>query len=127
MRPHREAFSKHTVPMNPSDNVHKTVFKPGDTKKPAQTQTSEDTRKGTSSSRCITGRAAVDRRRWARLSSLPEFSLSAHPDLDHIAILQTEMMSQIDVRNDLDNPRISSIPCRSRRRPQERLSTIKTN
>jgi hypothetical protein len=35
MRPHREAFSKHTVPMNPSDNVHKTVFKPGDTKKPS--------------------------------------------------------------------------------------------
>jgi len=35
MRPHREAFSKHTVPMNPSDDVHKTVFKPGDTKKPS--------------------------------------------------------------------------------------------
>jgi hypothetical protein len=35
MRPHREAFSKHTVPMNPSDNVHKTIFKPGDTKKPS--------------------------------------------------------------------------------------------
>ena len=35
MRPHREAFSKHIVPMNPSDNVHKTVFKPGDTKKPS--------------------------------------------------------------------------------------------
>ena len=35
MRPQREAFSKHTVPMNPSDNVHKTVFKPGDTKKPS--------------------------------------------------------------------------------------------
>ena len=35
MRPHREAFSKHSVPMNPSDNVHKTVLKPGDTKKPS--------------------------------------------------------------------------------------------
>jgi hypothetical protein len=35
MRPHREAFSKHTVPINPSDNVHKTVFKPGNTKKPS--------------------------------------------------------------------------------------------
>ena len=35
MRPHREAFSKHTAPMNPSDNVHKTVFKTGDTKKPS--------------------------------------------------------------------------------------------
>jgi len=35
MRPHREAFNKHSVPMNPSDNVHKTVFKPGDTKKPS--------------------------------------------------------------------------------------------
>ena len=35
MRPHREAFSKHTAPMNPSDNVHKTVLKLGDTKKPS--------------------------------------------------------------------------------------------
>jgi hypothetical protein len=35
MRPHREAFSKHTVPMNPRDIVHRTVLKPGDTKKPS--------------------------------------------------------------------------------------------
>ena len=35
MRPHREAFNKHSVPMNPSDSVHKTVLKPGDTKKPS--------------------------------------------------------------------------------------------
>ena len=35
MRPHREAFSKHTAPMNPSDNVHKTVLNLGDTKKPS--------------------------------------------------------------------------------------------
>jgi hypothetical protein len=35
MRPHRETFSKHAVLMNPSDNVHKTVFNPGDTKKPS--------------------------------------------------------------------------------------------
>lgn len=35
MRPHREAFSKHSVPINPSDNVHKTVLNPGDTKKPS--------------------------------------------------------------------------------------------
>src|SRR5882724_11249751 len=127
MRPHREAFSKHTVPMNPSDNVHKTVSSQAIQRSRAQTQRTEDTRKGTSSPHCITGRAAVSRSRWARLSSLPEFSLSGHSDLDHIAILQAEMMSQIDVSNDLDDPRISSIPCRSRRRPQERPSMIETN
>jgi hypothetical protein len=57
--------------MNPSDNIHKTVFKPGDTKNPSANAKEEDTRKETSSFRCIKDRAAVDRRRWARLSSLP--------------------------------------------------------
>ena len=49
------------------------------------------------------------------------------PDLDEISILQTEMMSQIDVRDDLDNPGIPSIPRRSRRRPEERFPTIETD
>src|SRR2546421_2620485 len=100
MRPHLEAFSKHIVPMNPSDNVHKTVFKPGDTKGRAQTQTMEDTTKGTSSRHCITGPAAVGRRRWACRSSLPEFSLSGYHNLNHVAIPQAEMISQIDVSDD---------------------------
>jgi hypothetical protein len=81
----------------------------------AQTQTMEGTRKGTSSSRCITRRAALGRRRWAYLSWLREFSRSGQPDLDHIAIVQAELISQIDVRDELDDPRISSILCRSRR------------
>jgi hypothetical protein len=58
---------------------------------------------------------------------LPEFSLSGYPDLDHIGILQAEMISQINVSDDLDDPRISSILRRSRRRPQERSSMIETN
>ena len=40
-----------------------------------------------------------------------------HPDLDDIAVLQAELISQIDVRDDLHDPGISSIFCRSRRRP----------
>jgi hypothetical protein len=35
MRPHYKALSKHSVPMNPIDNDHKTVFKRGGTKKPS--------------------------------------------------------------------------------------------
>src|SRR5262249_19185339 len=35
MRPHREALTRHTTPMNPSDVVHKTVFKVGRASKPS--------------------------------------------------------------------------------------------
>src|SRR5262245_24952615 len=35
MRPQREALTKHTTPMNPSDVVHKTVLKAGDAEKPS--------------------------------------------------------------------------------------------
>src|SRR5262249_15190213 len=52
---------------------------------------------------------------------------SAHLDLDQIAILQAEMISQIDVSDDLDDPGVPSIPRRSRRCPQERLSMIETH
>src|SRR5256885_9733205 len=59
--------------------------------------------------------------------SYPSSSLDAtsgYPDLDHIAILQAEMTSQIDVRDDLDDPRISAIHCRSRRdRKSTRLNS----
>jgi len=48
-------------------------------------------------------------------------------DLDDIAILQAELMSQIDVSDDLDDPGIPSILCRSRRRPQERFAMIETD
>jgi hypothetical protein len=40
-----------------------------------------------------------------------------HPNLDDIAVLQAELISQSDVRNDLHDPGIWSISCRSRRRP----------
>jgi hypothetical protein len=55
------------------------------------------------------------------------FGCSGHPDLDQIAILQAEPISQIHVRDDLDHPGVSSIPCRSHRRPQERPSMIETH
>jgi hypothetical protein len=47
---------------------------------------------------------------------------SGHADLEHIAILQTEMISEVGVRDDLDDSGILSIRCRSRWRPQESLS-----
>jgi hypothetical protein len=50
-----------------------------------------------------------------------------HCDLDHIPILQAEMISQVDVSDDLDDPAIPSIPCRSRRRPQESFPMIETD
>src|SRR6266487_2832534 len=103
MRPQREAFSKHTVPMNPSDNVHRTVFKLGDTKKPSANATDGRHQKRNilvplhNISRCCGPQAL------GRSLIVPEFSLSAHVDLDHITILQAEMISQIDVSDDLDN------------------------
>src|SRR5678815_5308983 len=88
-------------------------------------------------SRRRTCRASVDCRPSARLSQLPEFSLTyasssldtsnGQPDVDHIAISQAEMISQIDVSDYLDDPGIRSIPCRSRRRPQKRFPTIESD
>lgn len=42
-----------------------------------------------------------------------------HTDFDDGAILQAEMISQIDATDDFDDPGIPSILCRSRRRPQK--------
>ena len=68
-------------------------------------------------------RAAVGRRRWARLSYFQEFILtyasssldanSGHADLHHIAILQAEMISQIDISDYLDYEQASHRPRRT--------------
>jgi len=100
MRPHREALSKQIVPMNPSDNVHKTILKPGDTKKPmANANVGRHQKKNIvvplhNTSRCcglqVLGSLIFPRVKVTYASSSLDAS-SAHAHLDSIAILQAEM------------------------------------
>ena len=96
MRPHREAFTKHMAPMNPSDNVHKTVLTPDDTKNPkAKANAGRHQKRNifvplNNTSRCFGSQAL------ALKVSYPCSCLdvtSRYLDLDRIAILQTEMSS----------------------------------
>ena len=137
MRPHWEAFSKHSVPMNPSDNVHKTVLRLGDTKKPsANTNAGRHQKRNIfvllhNTSRCFgsqaLGRFLMAARVQRRVCAFMPRRQYWAPDLDCIAILQAEMISQIDISDDLDDAGIPSIRCRSRRCPQERFPMIETD
>ena len=101
MRPHREALSKHAVPMNPSDNVHKTILKPGDTKKPmANANAGRHQKKNIvvplpNTSRWrglqVLGSSLIFPRVKVTYASSPVDASSAHADLDYIAILQAEV------------------------------------
>ena len=101
MRPHREALSKHIVPMNPSDNVHKTILKPGDTKKPmANANAGRHQKKNIvvplhNTSRCRGLQVLVTFLIFPRVkvtyASSSVDASSANADLDYIAILQAEM------------------------------------
>jgi len=96
--------------MNPSDNVHKTILKPGDTKNPmANANAGRHQKKNIvvplhNTSRCcglqVLGSSLMFPRVKVTYASSSVDASSPHADLDYIAILQAEMTRTFRQPND---------------------------